>query len=921
MGLLTDSKQVRELMLSRNIYSATNEYNLDNDSISKVANAFGSIGIDIRSSKLIAGAERLQDNTKLGQIGLQRLAVEYGRRIAHNVFRKEVGDINIDNLLSKDKKVITKVEDFSITPDEKADNLISYLQRAAGYESQSLPTVAGKETNPEEAPGGLEYYKHLGEGQKAKLHEQLAMNNFNRYPNGGDPYAKLRAQPGRYTTNQDVYGKDFLDQRTTDNTYGTYIQEDNLNSNLNSKTGSIDNAVDAVSAGVRNMIQLESEGFGETFRADPEGYMIDADRMLQYNENGTDAVNEQFGAKRGIVHYTQQIAAGEGPIPNALRNETKEYGRGEQNVVVYRGSGPCRSFTFAKPLQYFYQGIRFEGNGNAESVVGESVIPNFFPRKPPVNPQDGVREPIMFSMENLAYSREDLLTVPASEKGPNEGRFMWFPPYGLSVTESYSADIASTNLLGRIEPIYTYNGVTRQMSVSFMLLIDTPPHVQQMKKEDMAAWFWGCINQPPPEDSIKPRDPYLPVPPLDIKTPEINTIPTRFPGPVMLKYLYQNDSDVVDMDYEFSVQGTMTGLNTRAFTPYIEPTLDYIHKCRMMNHRVYLTIEGRCSALATTDYNVRLSYRRATTFKNYILAAYNTKYGQNVLLANDIPLDQINNRISLGNLGQQIVIPSTDNTLEITIVGKGEKLAAGRGSRIREIDEVPTKNLRLAKITKFYSEPIKPVVPSLVTPTSPQAAQAQIIKNATNDAASGVTMTGTTQMEPLFNQTITADKAFPMGWDNVDYFASVFHSQTPYDLHKRVQFLKQLMYPGDTNEKINQIGSNSLFGRMPVCVMRIADWFHSKVFVNSLNFDLTESTWDTNPEGMGMQPMFLKVTMDVTVIGGMSLKSPINRLQTATDFNHVANSTFTSEPYYPKDRWDYVKADPGDPYRIADSRG
>ena len=47
----------------------------------------------------------------------------------------------------------------------------------------------------------------------------------------------------------------------------------------------------------------------------------------------------------------------------------------------------------------------------------------------------------MLSIENLAWrtSRRPGLTyadLPESEKGPNGGRIMWFPPYDLSFDDS-----------------------------------------------------------------------------------------------------------------------------------------------------------------------------------------------------------------------------------------------------------------------------------------------------------------------------------------------------------------------------------------------------------------------------------------------------------------------------------------------------
>ena len=39
----------------------------------------------------------------------------------------------------------------------------------------------------------------------------------------------------------------------------------------------------------------------------------------------------------------------------------------------------------------------------------------------------------MFSIENLAWrGAPELDFLPASEKGPNGGRIMWFPPYDIT---------------------------------------------------------------------------------------------------------------------------------------------------------------------------------------------------------------------------------------------------------------------------------------------------------------------------------------------------------------------------------------------------------------------------------------------------------------------------------------------------------
>ena len=48
--------------------------------------------------------------------------------------------------------------------------------------------------------------------------------------------------------------------------------------------------------------------------------------------------------------------------------------------------------------------------------------------------------------------------------------------------------------------------------------------------------------------------------------------------------------------------------------------------------------------------------------------------------------------------------------------------------------------------------------------------------------------------------------------------------------------------------------------------------------------------FDLNPEGIGVQPMYAKISMAITILGGQSLEGPINRLQNAVSFNYYSNT-------------------------------
>jgi hypothetical protein len=128
----------------------------------------------------------------------------------------------------------------------------------------------------------------------------------------------------------------------------------------------------------------------------------------------------------------------------------------------------------------------------------------------------------------------------------------------------------------------------------------------------------------------------------------------------------------------------------------------------------------------------------------------------------------------------------------------------------------------------------------------------------------------------------------------IQYFQPGYHSTTPEGLNTRLTFLNQCMRQGPSinNDTASVQPQNLAFGRPPVCILRIGDFFHTKVIINSLTINYEESgiKWDLNPEGIGVQPMIANVSLTVDLIGGHSLVGPIDRLQNAISFNYYANT-------------------------------
>ena len=138
--------------------------------------------------------------------------------------------------------------------------------------------------------------------------------------------------------------------------------------------------------------------------------------------------------------------------------------------------------------------------------------------------------------------------------------------------------------------------------------------------------------------------------------------------------------------------------------------------------------------------------------------------------------------------------------------------------------------------------------------------------------------------------------AFKSLTEKLKYFHPAFHSTTPEGLNSRLTFLHQCIRPGDTipikgiSDSSDLNARNTTFGPPPVCVLRIGDFYHSKIIIRDVNITYDGELWDLNPEGIGVQPMIATVTLQVNFIGGQGLEKPVERLQNALSSNFFANT-------------------------------
>lgn len=127
--------------------------------------------------------------------------------------------------------------------------------------------------------------------------------------------------------------------------------------------------------------------------------------------------------------------------------------------------------------------------------------------------------------------------------------------------------------------------------------------------------------------------------------------------------------------------------------------------------------------------------------------------------------------------------------------------------------------------------------------------------------------------------------------EKIQHFHPGFHSTSPEGFNARLTFLQQCLRQGPSLSEGNKSYSGNLsFGRPPVSILRVGDFYYTKVIFTSLSISFDESSWDLNPDGIGVQPMVANVSLNFNYIGGSSLTGPVNRLQNSLSFNYYANT-------------------------------
>jgi hypothetical protein len=322
---------------------------------------------------------------------------------------------------------------------------------------------------------------------------------------------------------------------------------------------------------------------------------------------------------------------------------------------------------------------------------------------------------------------------------------------------------------------------------------------------------------------------------------------------------------------------------------------------------IKISLRAAASAPANRTYNKKLSERRANSVIEYFKTTKIGKFVDKTLtFSKPETVGEDETAIPKSSKGSGASVNCTKDIIDKT--GKSTD-----DSQKYSVDAMACRRVVMTDIT--VTPVTKPVVPDVEKPEvivntpaekKPEPKKPEPIVTIEKKLKDGISKQ---VLRNLFSECDYFDvikENVPMLYDSIQeklkYFNPAFHSMTPEGLNARLTFLNQCVRPGETIPVIGSDGKpkqndaqNTSFGAPPILVLRIGDFYNTKIIPRNLSFVYDPLLLDLNPEGIGIQPMLATVTLSFDLIGGMGLEKPVEQLQNALSFNYYANTEIYDE--------------------------
>jgi len=565
----------------------------------------------------------------------------------------------------------------------------------------------------------------------------------------------------------------------------------------------------------------------------------------------------------------------------------------------------------------------------------------------------------MFSIENLAWKDSiDSLIKGTSQEGPNNGRIMWFPPYNINISENTSVSWNDDSFIGRGEAVHTYVNTSRSGTLSFDLIVDHPSIINYMKQSDSSKieendyirFFAGDDVVDLEYRAEENNQTTQPTPKVEQSEPaKSNTytfkvyFPNYYSGiddgfSTAMTYLYQgkdcDESPNILNGYEMNLNDEGEGLSSfmgSACYGNYHHKVDNAYKQTKQsinsnykdtnsynlnaNEGVYdfafkdvyeflssgttvknireifktitkIEVDGSASHQGSDSVNVTISKNRAEIVKAWLTDGVGGKGFTNLKPEN----------IS----AKSIYKSGKDNTNDVN----NQDIKKERVVIIRMTDDVNTEFNAPDNYKYVTTGQTTTNVPKPDTVVKPKRTKVDMYGFSAKKPADGSNSQLWNDESQFFEKVQENSILMSKLSEKIKFFQPAFHSTTPEGFNSRLTFLHQCTRQGPTLN-FNGSATNMSFGRPPICVLRVGDFYNTKIAIQNLTINYEPLVWDLNQEGIGVQPMIAKVTMQFYFIGGSDLTGPIARLQNAVSFNFFANTGVYDDrndrKYEPKD--------------------
>jgi len=633
-------------------------------------------------------------------------------------------------------------------------------------------------------------------------------------------------------------------------------------------------AVDTSGNGQRTSV----EGIGEPF-GEPNKFFWTTGGEGNFNE-------------KTLLYKTQQLVNNN--ETDVFINQTKKFFKDKkQDRLISRGNAIselalidaiangnfCRVWTVNDRYSYF-NAIRNTGLFTSEDgtkgfstttdKAEQSVMfpNNGLPKYHPVKEDSKTtRKKFMLSLENLAWA-DNLADLPLWEIGPGDpvsgtkGRIMWFPPYDLKFDENTSANWTTTEFIGRGEPVYTYNNAKRSGSLSFKIIVDHPRVINCYRGNSnnlVERYFAGCVT---PDDFLRA---------LECEQSQTNFAEVEKKLNETKReevVLTENRSESTDIFFDSSCVSTnsedvescaaTTNINVESLVAAIKIISEFseIQSGQTLSKTV-VTLDSYCG--------IKIEKLEKNGF-GPSPKVYTKTQGESV----KTEIEKLTPPDILKNITFKInakgVIDNNDDPKDYRVTANIETDVQNAPQLTENFVDKKGKEINPLEAINFVDNLI-------------------IDESSYFEYIDG--------NYPNYFKTIS---------EKIKYFQPGFHSMTPEGLNSRLTFLNQCMrqgpsiYDRKTDKNGQEVGiqpQNLSFGRPPICILRIGDFYHTKIAINSLSISYEGGNgiqYDLNPEGIGVQPMIANVQLSIDYIGGNTLAGPINKLQNAVSFNYYANT-------------------------------